>query len=147
MMLVKTDLATEVTRLLEAGVTRHLNSSIFYSPLRYFYNKFKKNNPQTVDSARNIIRQDIAGILSQIPNFRTELFVREGEATENGKLFLTRVYNIGIKLLKKHLTIRQAFSVMTNSSMRMRVYNFILKSVEKAAVDFMSYSTKVGSSR
>ena len=146
-MLVKTDLATEVTRLLEAGVMRQLNSSIFYSPLRYFYNKFKKNNPQSIDSARNIIKQDIAEILAKIPKFRDDLFVYNGEATDNGELFLTRTYNIGINLLKKHLTVRQAFRVLSDSNARMQVYEFMLKSVEKAARDFMSYSTKVGTSR
>ncbi len=135
-MLIKTDLATEVTRLLEAGVMKQLNSSIFYSPLRYFYNRFKRNKPQTIDYARSVLRQDIEGILMQIPGFNPGVFVVNGGATDAGKLFLRRIYNIGINLLKKHLTIRQAFSVLTNSSVREQVYSFILKSVKKAAVEF-----------
>lgn len=134
-MLVKTDLATEVTRLLEAGVTKHLNSSIFYSPLRYFYNRFKKNNPQIIYNARNIVRQDIAQVLQKVPDFHQGYFILNGEATDTGKSFLKRVFNIGINLLKKRLTIMQAFKVLTNSDFRMQVYGLILKSVEKSAAD------------
>lgn len=137
-MLIKTSLSNEVTRLLESGVMRQLNSGFFLSPLRFFMKKFIRNNPEKMDRARNMVRQDIEEVLAKIPNFRADYFVVDGEATENGKLFLKRIYNIGINLLKKHLTMRQAFSVITSSVARNQVYNFVLKSVEKAAIEFMN---------
>ncbi len=137
-MLIKADLATEITNYLEAGVMRHLKSSIFYSPLRYFHNRFKKNNPQTIDHARQIVQQDIEALLKEVPGFNPAIFVdMEHQATDTGKLFFKRIYNIGINLLKKRLTIRQAFKVMVYSGFRARVYNFILQSVKRTVADYV----------
>lgn len=136
-MLIQNNVPVETVRLLEAGVNKHLNKSFRYKPLRYFYRKFQRNNPQTVANARDIVAQDIAEILSQMMGYNEAAFVVYGNATEAGKLFFKRVYNIGINLLKKRLTVMQAFRVISNPNFRMQVYDFILKSVQKAANEFM----------
>lgn len=139
-MLIKNNFPKEITRLLEVGVNKQLSRSIIYSPLRFFYNRFQKNNPRTIENARNIVTSDIYEILKRISGFNENIFVVNGKATENGKKFFRRIYNIGINLLKKKLSVTAAFKVLTNSTFRMQVYEFILRSVEKAIVEFVEKS-------
>ncbi len=136
-MIIANTVSIETVRWLEAGVNKHLDRSFRYKPLRYFYRKFQRNNPQTIANARDIVAQDIAQILSQVMGYNEAAFVVDGNATEAGKLFFKRVYNIGINLLKKRLTVMQSFKVITNATFRMQVYDFILKSVQKAATQYM----------
>lgn len=136
-MIIANTVPVETVRWLEAGVNKHLDRSFRYKPLRYFYRKFQRNNPQTIANARDIVAQDIAQILSQVMGYNEAAFVVDGNATEAGKLFFKRVYNIGINLLKKRLTVMQSFKVITNATFRMQVYDFILKSVQKAATEYM----------
>ena len=140
-MIISNTVSDEVVRLLEAGINKHLNKSFRYRPLRYFYRKFQRNNPQAVANARHIASQDIAQVLSQIMGYNDSNFVVNGQATDDGKLFFKRVYNIGINLLKKRLTVMQSFRAITNSDFRMQVYDFILKSVQKSASDLMQNAT------
>ncbi len=136
-MIIANTVSIETVRWLEAGVNKHLDRSFRYKPLRYFYRKFQRNNPQTIANARDIVAQDIAQILSQVMGYNEAAFAVDGNATEAGKLFFKRVYNIGINLLKKRLTVMQSFKVITNATFRMQVYDFILKSVQKAATQYM----------
>ncbi len=138
-MIVQNAVPVEVVRLLEAGVNKHLNKSFRYKPLRYFYRKFQRNNPQVVANAKNVMAQDIADILSQVANYNESIFVVDGKTTEAGKLFFKKVYNIGINLLKKRLTVMQSFRAITNPDFRLQVYNFVLKSIQKAANEYGQY--------
>ena len=140
-MIISNTVSDEVVRLLEAGINKHLNKSFRYRPLRYFYRKFQRNNPQVVANARHIASQDIAQVLSQIMGYNESNFVVNGQVTDDGKIFFKRVYNIGINLLKKRLTVMQSFRAITNSDFRMQVYDFILKSVQKSASDLMQNAT------
>ena len=130
------NLSAQATKLLESGATKHLNRSFVYSPLRYFFNRFKRNNPKTIEQARQIVKQDIQQIFNQTPNFNENLFLQSEVPTKTGKEFLTRIYNIGINLLKKDLTVRKAFKILTNSTFRSQTYNQILKSIQAATTEF-----------
>ena len=135
-------IASKIVFALECGVNKHLDRSIVYSPLRFFYNRFKKNNPQTIQNARSIIANDIRTIIAGIANANSEMFVESGEPNEIGKKLLQRNYNIGINLLKKELTVVKAFKVITNSGFRMQIYNYILALVKKSISDFVQIAIK-----
>jgi len=140
--IIKRDFPTEIVKALEAGANKHLNSSIFYSPLRFFYRKFEKNNPQTMNQARDTVKNDIVLILSDIPNFNFEIFIKDGVINPLGKKFLQRNYNIGINLLKKKLTLMSAFRVITNSNFRNQIYEFVLLSIRNSAIAFIKKAIK-----
>ena len=136
--MIEKNLSAEATRLLEAGITKYLNQSIIYSPLRLFYNLFKKNNPQTIASIREIVREDIEKCLNDIENFKEEIFVASNGWTMPGKDFLRSCYNIGIDVLRKKLTVMMAFKVLRNAEVRDEIYNNILQDVRSAAVKVLS---------
>ncbi len=127
------NLSAEVVRLLEAGINKHLNQSIIYSPLKLFYNLFKKNNPQMIDGIREMVRDDVENCLNKIENFNQELFVSPSGWTMAGKDFLRSCYNIGINILRKKLTVMMAFKIFRNPEMRNELYNYVLDEVSKAA--------------
>ena len=132
------NLSAEVTRLIEAGINKHLNRSIIYSPLRLFYNLFKKNNPQTIASIRELVREDIEKCLNDTANFKQEIFVASNGWTMPGKNFLRSCYNIGIDLLRTKLTVMVAFKAFRNTEVRDGIYNDILEDVRNAAIIVMS---------
>ncbi len=132
------NLSAEVTRLIEAGINKHLNRSIIYSPLRLFYNLFKKNNPQTIASIRELVREDIEKCLNDTANFKQEIFVASNGWTMPGKDFLRSCYNIGIDLLRTKLTVMVAFKAFRNTEVRDGIYNDILEDVRNAAIIVMS---------
>jgi hypothetical protein len=132
------NLSAEVTRLIEAGINKHLNRSIIYSPLRLFYNLFKKNNPQTIASIRELVREDIEKYLNDIADFKQEIFVASNGWTMPGKNFLRSCYNIGIDLLRTKLTVMVAFKAFRNAEVRDGIYNDILEDVRSAAIIVMS---------
>ncbi len=132
------NLTAEVTRLLEAGINKHLNRSIIYSPLKLFYNLFKKNNPQTIASIREIVQSDVERCLGGIENFNQEIFVAANGWTMPGKDFLRACYNIGIDVLRKKLTVMMAFQAFRNAAVRDNIYNDILGEIRSAAVKAMT---------
>ncbi len=132
------NLSAEVVRLLEAGINKHLNRSILYSPLRLFYNLFKKNNPQTIASIREMVRNDVEQCLGEIDNFNQEIFVAANGWTMPGKDFLRACYNVGIDVLRKKITVMTAFQAFRNAAVRDNIYNDILEDVRSAAVKVMS---------
>jgi len=132
------NLSAEVTRLIEAGINKHLNRSIIYSPLRLFYNLFKKNNTQTIASIRELVREDIEKYLNDIADFKQEIFVASNGWTMPRKNFLRSCYNIGIDLLRTKLTVMVAFKAFRNAEVRDGIYNDILEDVRSAAIIVMS---------
>ncbi|MES2676686.1 MAG: hypothetical protein V4612_00015 [Pseudomonadota bacterium] len=132
------NLSAEIVRLLEAGINKHLNRSFIYSPLKLFYNLFKKNNPQTIASIREMVRDDVEKCLSEIDNFKQEIFVAANGWTMPGKDFLRACYNIGINLLRKKLTVMTAFKAFRDSAVRDNIYNDLLEEVRSAAIKVMS---------
>lgn len=133
-MLVKKDLYVEIVRALEAGVDKQLNRSFLYSPFRLFYNIFKKNNPQTMDYARQSVRHDVEHILEEIPNFNSELFIKDGKITKIGRQILQKSYSIGIHILKKKLTVVSAFKALRDNQFRTQIYNYMLSCIKNAAI-------------
>ena len=132
------DLFSEATRLLEAGINKHLNKSIVYSPLRLFYNMFKKRNPQLMSNIRESVCNDIEQCLISIENFNQNIFVAPSSWSPQGKDFLRACYNIGIDVLRKKLTVMLAFRVMKDASLRDKIYNDILSDVQEAAINALN---------
>jgi len=128
------NLSAEVTRLLEAGFVKYLNQSIIYSPLRLFYNLFRKNNPQAMNNIREVIRSDVEKCLNDIDNFNQKVFVTKSGWTMDGKNFLRACYNVGINILRKKLSVITAFKILKNHKMRDKIYNYILAEVRSAAI-------------
>ena len=132
------ELSKEVTKAIEAGINKHLNRSLVYSPLKFFYNLFKKNNPDAIDQARKIANNDIKQCLSIVDEFDEGIFVQQNEMTAQGKRLLQTCYNIGISLLKKKLTVMTAFRALKNETVRDKIYGNILDEVKKATADLVN---------
>ncbi len=130
-------LSTEIVKALEAGINKQLSRSISYSAFRLFYNLFKRNNPVTIRTAREIAREDIHNSLAQIPNFDFKMFINDGKINDLGKKLLQKNYNVGINLMKKELNTMSAFKVIINSDFRMQIYNLVLLSVQQSAIVLM----------
>lgn len=123
------NLATEIVRIVEAGIDRHLNRSIVYSPFRLFYNLFKKNNPQTMNRVRTMVSDDIGECLNDIKNFDANIFISNDQITPPGTELLRICYNIGINLMKKELTVVMAFKALRSIEVREKVYNYVLEQI------------------
>ncbi len=132
------NLSSQIVKALESGVNKHLDRSILYSPLNFFYTRFKKNNPQTINHARDIVKSDVMNLLTQIPNFNAAIFFDGEEINPLGKKLLNRNYTIGINLLKKQLSVITAFRVITNSHFRLQTYNFILSQIQKSILSLIN---------
>ncbi len=131
------NLQTEIVQALETGFNTHLNRSFIYSPFRLFFNLFKKSNPKSVENARQIIREDIFEIISAIDGFDQSLFlVKQNQLTPKGKELLKKCYNIGIRILKKELTVTLAFRALRDYELLQEVYNHILEEVQAAVFGF-----------
>lgn len=133
------NLPTEVAHALEAGFNKHLNRSIIFSPFRLFFNLFKKSNPKIMDKVREVIRSDIAQLLGGLENFSEAIFiVKQNQITPAGKEFLTRCYNIGIRLLKKDLTVMMAFKAIRDAELRDQIYGHILEQIQNSAFELLN---------
>lgn len=127
-------LSSELTKMLEDGLERQMNSSIKFSPFKLFYNLFKKKNPQTIQRVKNMLTADIEASLREIENFDASAFVKDGEFSNSGKLLRRKAYNIGVKLVKK-LGVKMAFRVVRDPALQNRLYNFILGQIKNRAED------------
>lgn len=133
-VLNNTDLCTEITKALEAGVDRGLNSSIKYSPLKLFINFFRKSNFKLMEQVRNIVRDDVYYNLMDIDAMDFALFVsHEGGFTKQGKRLLQISFNIGIHVITKKVTVRTGFKLVTNADFREQIYYFVLEAVHRSA--------------
>ncbi len=127
------NLQIEIVKALEDGFNKHLNRSIIYSPFRLFFSLFKKSNPKLMERAREIIRKDVLGVLTEITGFDETVFlVKQNQFTPKGKELLKKCYNIGIRILKKDLTVMLAFRAIRDQQLREEIYNNILVQVQNA---------------
>jgi len=127
------NLQTEIVKALEDGFNKHLNRSIIYSPFRLFFNLFKKSNPKSIERAREIIREDVFHIMSEVVGFDESVFlVKQNQFTPKGKELLKKCYNIGIRILKKDLTVMLAFKALRNHELREEIYQDILVQIQNA---------------
>jgi hypothetical protein len=131
------NLSLEIVIVMEAGFDRELNKSIFYSPLRLFYNAFKKKNPNSIEQVRKMLREDIEQCLNGIENFDQSFFIKSGELSDDGKQLMKKCYNIGIKLLKKDLSVKVAFRALRNSDFQQQIYHHILKRVQICTIQIL----------
>ena len=130
-------LSQEIVKMLEAGFNKQLNQSIFYSPLRLFYNLFKKTNPQAIERVKEILREDIGKCLNGIENFDQSFFIEAGQFSAAGNQLMKKCYNIGIKLLKKDLTVRLAFRAFRNPDLQQKIYYHILERVQICTIKIL----------
>ncbi len=134
--LINHSLGFELTKLVEAGINKHLNSSIKYSPLKIAFNLFKKANPNTINQVREIITQDIEEMLINIENYHEDDFVSDGEFTTKGQMARKIAYNIGINLLKKELNVTTAFRATRSREVRERIYRYIFINLRES-IEFL----------
>jgi hypothetical protein len=140
--MIEKDLFVEVVRLVEAGMNKFLNRSILYSPFRLFFNLFKRHNPRTMDSIREMVRNDVEQVLGNIENFNQVIFVASNGWTMSGKDFLRSCYNIGINILRKKVTMMMAFKAFRDYELRNEIYNYILEEVRLSAMKAMKGALK-----
>jgi len=131
------DFPTEIVKAIEAGVNRHLNNSLVYSPFKMAFNLFKKANPRLMDQIRGIVRNDIHTTLSQIPGYNPGIFLMNDQITPKGKQMLKISYNIGIHLMKKQLNVMMAFKALYNAPVRNQVYTYILQVTQRSVSRIM----------
>lgn len=122
----------ELARIIEAGVDRQLNQSIFYSPFRLFYGLFKKRNVHLMNRVREMLLKDIKSNLTRIEGWDQEIFVTNGEFSFEGKLLIKRSYNVGIRVVKR-LSVKRAFRAFRDRSLQQNIYNYILNQVSQKA--------------
>jgi hypothetical protein len=136
-MIQRRDLMAEVVVALEKGVNRQLNNSFLYSPFRFFFRRFERNNVQTMSAVRDVVKNDISILFNDIKGFNISYFIQDGVITDGGKELLTKSFNIGIHLIKKKLGVRGAFKVLTNSSFRDQIYEFVLTSLRMSCANML----------
>ncbi len=125
------DFYKELTTALEKGFFKQMDSSIKYSPLKFFIHLFMNANPQIIDNARKYIRDDIENMLLELDFFQKEHFINQNGPTEQGKAALKQCFNLGIFILREKLTVKTGFKLVTNADFRYQVYIFTLGSVER----------------
>ena len=130
-------LAAEIARIIEAGINRHLNDSMLYSPFKLFFNLFKKSRPQLINQARSMLKEDISQRFNKIKNFDQNLFINEDRFLEAGNLLMKKCYNIGIRLLKKDLTIVLAFKALRSQELQWQIYEHILDQTQNVAEEIL----------
>ncbi|MDA9231107.1 hypothetical protein N9O56_00860 [Rickettsiales bacterium] len=130
------DISSKIVFAIECGINKHLGRSIIYSPLRFFYNRFKKNNPQTIQNVRHRVANDIRTMIFGMQNVESEMFIQYGELNDTGRKLLQRNYNIGINILKKQLTVRSAFRIISNVQFRSVLYDKILLLIKSSLAEF-----------
>ncbi len=123
-------LSSELAKIIEAGIERELNQSVFYSPFRLFYRLFKKANPSLIQRVREILADDIQGTLINAEGWNKEVFINEKYLSDAGDLLIKKCYNIGIRLVKNRLSVKLAFKVMINRNLQQEIYNYILNQVK-----------------
>jgi hypothetical protein len=132
------NLQTEIVQAMEAGFNKHLGRSIIYSPFRLFFALFKKSHPKSVEYARQIIREDVEAIISAIDGFDQSVFIiKQNQFTPKGKELLKKCYNIGIRVLKKDLTVTLAFRALRDYEMRQEIYQHILEQLQDAVFNLI----------
>lgn len=125
-----TFLSSELTKIIEAGIERELNQSVFYSPFRLFYKLFKKANPALIERVREILANDIQDTLINAEGWHKEVFINEKYLSDAGDLLIKKCYNIGIRLVKKRLSVKLAFKAVINHDLQQEIYNYILSQVK-----------------
>lgn len=131
-------LSSEITRLIEAGAEKQMKRSLSYAPFRLFYSLLKKRNPNTIDQIRMNLSKDIKQTLSEIENFREEVFWHQhGVPTDQGFALIKSCFNIGIRILRDKLNVKLAFRLMREEALRQELYNHVLSEVRKAAIKHM----------
>jgi len=139
------NLQTDIVQALETGFNTHLNRSFIYSPFRLFFNLFKKSNPKSIDSARQMIGEDVLEIISAIEGFDQSIFlVNQNQLTSKGKELLKRCYNIGIRVLKKDITVSLAFRALRNYELRQEIYRHILEQLQNAVFSLIEVKSEIG---
>lgn len=134
--IIKQSFAKELINLVEAGINKHLKSSIKYSPLKIAFGLFKKSNPNTVQQVRAAIIEDCEEMLRNITDYSEKEFLYNGEFTKKGQMARKIAYNIGINLLKKELNVRTAFKATRNQEVRERIYSYIFLNLRES-IDFL----------
>ena len=127
------DLFIEIVKAVEAGVNKHLDNSIVYSPFKIFLNLFKRANPNLMNNIRGKVRNDIYDRLTYISGFNAEVFLVDNNLTDKGRNLLKICYNLGIYFLKKELTVVSAFKMVSNKHFRSHMYNHILDLLVRSA--------------
>jgi|TARA_Y100000389_G_C17469290_1_gene528761 hypothetical protein len=136
-------LSQEITKLIEAGINKHIKSSFLYSPFRITLDLFKKSNPNTIRQVRSYVAQDIENILKNINNYDEEIFLYEGGFSNKGQEVRKLAYNIGIRLMKNKLNTRLAFKALRNNEIRQEIYNYILENVKYSVENAMISTPKI----
>lgn len=127
------DFYQEITTALERGFFKELNSSIKYSPLKFFIHLNLNMYPERMNEIRQIVRDDIEQTLVEIDFYQHENFFTNNGPSIMGNELLKQAYNLGIFILKEKLTVKSGFKLMQNQDFRSQVYIFILGSLERAA--------------
>ncbi len=139
------NLPTEIVQAMEAGFDKHLNRSITYSPFRLFFNLFKKTNPKLMGNVRQTIREDVLEIISAIDGFDQSIFiVKQNQLTPQGKELLKKCYNIGIRVLKKDLTVILAFRALRDYKLRQETYRYVLEQLQDAVLAIIETQPLIG---
>lgn len=136
-------LSQEITKLIEAGINKHIKSSFLYSPFRIALDLFKKSNPNTMRQVRSYVAQDIENILQNIEHYNEEIFLYEGGFSSKGQEVRKLAYNIGIRLMKNHINTRIAFKALRNNEVRQEIYSYILENVRNSVENAMNYTPKL----
>ncbi|MBT4989325.1 MAG: hypothetical protein HOM96_02145 [Rickettsiales bacterium] len=125
------DLYKEMTTALEKGFFKQLDSSVKYSPVKFFIHLFMNANPKVIDNVRDYIRNDIENTLAELDFYQENYFITNAGLTEQGKALLKQCYNLGIFILREKLTVKTTFKLVTNADFRYQIYIFTLGSVER----------------
>ena len=126
------DFSLEIVREIEIGFNNFLKKSIRYSPFALFYKLFKKSYPQLINDVRHYIAQDIETILKESENFEINNITNDNyDLSIKGEKLLEEFQIFGLNILKKYLTVRKAFKLISDPEVRSEFYELFLIDIKK----------------
>lgn len=126
------DFSLEVVREIEIGFNNFLKKSIRYSAFALFYKLFKKSYPQLINDVRYYIAQDIETILKESENFEINNITNDNyDLSIKGEKLLEEFQIFGFNILKKYLTVRKAFKLISDPEVRSEFYELFLIDIKK----------------
>jgi hypothetical protein len=126
------DFSLEIVREIEIGFNNFLKKSIKYSPFALFYKLFKKSYPQLINDVRYYIAQDIETILKESQNFEINKITNDNyDLSIQGEKLLEEFQIFGFDIIKKYLTVRKAFKLLSHPEVRTEFYELFLTDIKK----------------
>ena len=125
------DLYLAMVQAIEAGINKHINRSLIYSPFKLFYRIFTSANPNLMQQVREYVANDINNNSQKIDGFKIDIFLKDDQFSEKAHKLLQVSHNIGIHLFKKELTPITAFKLVSNPQFRSKIYSHLLETINR----------------